>query len=375
MSEAVIYLNHAGTSWPKPAVVTSAVQSAMVAVPSDWPHLFHDAHQAVSAYFGVQRPEQLLLTPGCTSSLSIAIADARIAAGKRILTSQWEHHALMRPLLKLAATGVATEIIPVVKNSHSSGLVDLDWLERELSKGDVALVAVTAACNVTGDLLPYQQVIELAHANRCPVLLDAAQVVGWHRLDFTALAADMIAFGGHKGLQTTWGIGGLYIADTMQMQCVDASCVIPSAAAQGSIGPRPGYCDVGSVDQFALAGLHASVNLLAAKDEQSYFETAKAQIQRIRNVLETLPSVRVYGHQDISMPTVAFSIAGQSSGQVARQLAKQGVIVGYGLQCAPSAHAALGTEQEGLVRISVGIQQDDNEIVQAMRRIEQNFSA
>ena len=199
-----LYLNHAGTSWPKPQVVSEAVRDAMSVAPAKWPQRFDEAHQAIAEFLGVSRREQVLLTPGCTSALAVGIGDALIPSGKRVLTSRWEHHAVHRPLLKLASTGVRVEHIPPKRNELTHGQVssiDLDWLERALSDQDVGLVAITAACNVTGELLPYEDVIRMAHHYGAMVLIDAAQIVGWLKLDLPQLGADMVAFGGHKGLQ------------------------------------------------------------------------------------------------------------------------------------------------------------------------------
>ena len=80
-----IYLNHAGTSWPTPTCVSDEVLDAMRSHPVEWPSRFEMAHAAVCRFFGVADPEQLLLTPGCTSSLATAIASVELPAGSRVL--------------------------------------------------------------------------------------------------------------------------------------------------------------------------------------------------------------------------------------------------------------------------------------------------
>lgn len=380
-----LYLNHAGTSWPKPAVVSEAVQEAMHASPAQWTPRFETAHQAIAEFFGVSRCEQILVTPGCTSALAIGIGDAFIAKGERVLTSRWEHHALHRPLLKLASKGVQVDHIPLGRSHPPDGLaspIDLDWLEQELAKNDVGLVAITAACNVTGELLPYHDVIRLAHQHGAMVLIDAAQIVGWQRLDLPRLGADMVAFGGHKGLQGPWGIGGLYLSDRAQMECTSASCEVivsenSTVADKSNRKPssRPGYCDVGSVDQVALAGLHAAVQMLSQQNAEAYLAKGRGQIQRLRASLEPIDHLRIFGAADPTgaMPTLAFSVSGISSSELAARFKRQGIIAGSGFQCAPLAHEALGTHDSGLVRLSVGLGQPDNEIDEAIDRLRSSF--
>lgn len=375
MTERTLYLNHAGTSWPKPRAVTEAVQEAMTVSPSEWAQRFDEAHHALAAFFGISHTEELLLTPGCTSALAIGIGDSLIEPGKRVLTSQWEHHALHRQLLKLADAGVQVDYIsPEEGGSKQEPLrpLDLNALEDKLSNHDVALVAITAACNVTGELLPYKEVVDLAHQYGAKVLIDVAQIVGWVKLDLSALGADMVAFGGHKGLQAPWGIGGLYVSGNLQMDCTSATCMLPESGQESrSSRMRPGYCDVGSVDQFALAGLHAAIPLLQQQVMEVNLANARTHIRRIRQSLQNIPHLSFASQNvpDQHMPTLAFSIRGHSSAEVAGILRQHSVVVGSGLQCAPLAHQCLGTQEAGLVRLSVGLGQPDEEIDEANERL------
>ncbi len=367
MSEREIYLNHAGTSWPKPQVVVDAVRDAITGSPSQWGEHFERARHTTAQFFGIRDPEQLLLTPGCTSSLAVAIGDIDLGGRNRVLTSVWEHHAMHRPLLKLSESGVTVEYVPPSDESP----LDLNQVEDQLSEGDVGLVAITASANVTGDLLPFEAVIELAHRHDAQVLLDAAQVVGWLDLDFAALWADLIAFGGHKGLQGPWGIGGLYVADGARMNCSSAICELP----QTDRTLRPGYCDVGSVDQVALAGLQAAVGWLNGIDRSAHIGRAREQIGQMEAAVKDAGArcFRIYGPTR-RMPTLAFSVGDRSSAEIAASLRTLGIIVGSGLQCSPLAHRTMGTESDGLVRISVGMDQDEREIHTAIEAIREQVA-
>lgn len=365
-----IYLNHAGTSWPTPTCVADAVVDAMRTHPTQWPERFARAHAKLCRFFGVADPDQLLLTPGCTSSLATAIGSADLPAGKRALSSQWEHHALAGPLQKLAEKGVAVDFVSAGQDSP----MNLAALEQSLAAKDVSLVAVTGACNVTGDLLPIEQIIQLSHRYGAMVLIDAAQIVGWVDLNLDQLGADMVAFGGHKGLQAPWGIGGLYVASSAKLRCATAQCAIPdrnSGASGQRWESRPGYCDVGSVDQFSLAGLEASLDRLGDTSRLHDLEVARGHVSRLRKTLASDRRVTLFGIADDSrrLPTIAFLVDGESSGRSAERLRQHGLIVGSGLHCSPASHEAMGTSETGLVRISVGVRQPENEIAIASERL------
>ena len=154
------------------------------------------------------------------------------------------------------------------------------------------------------------------------------------------------------------------------MECSSAACELPVAGkTEGHQPRRPNYCDVGSVDQFALAGLHAAIRMLRQHNMEANLACAHKQIQRMRGTLERIERLRIFGAPDDGMPSLAVAISGFSSGEVASQLRRHRLVVGSGIHCAPLAHETLGTLDLGLVRLSVGVGQPDEEIDEAMDRL------
>jgi selenocysteine lyase/cysteine desulfurase len=336
---STLYLNHAGTSWPKPPAVHAAVIHATRAGPEQWGGLFQDAHERVAAHFGVAA-QDLLLTPGCTSALSVAVADVPIGLGQRVVTSGMEHHALMRPLLK---RGVPVDTV----GRSEEGPFDLDALQRALDEGGVQLVAVSMASNVTGELLPIEQIVDLAHQHDALCLVDGAQVAGWMPLALQALQVDLFAFAGHKGPQAPTGIGGLYVRPGVHLDT-------PAAVCEGGVcRTGPGYCDTGSVDLPALCGLAAGLDWMAAR---APLDSARACALRFEELVVSLPGLQVVGGTGPRMPTCSVVVPGHDPVALAVKLARFGVITRGGTQCAPATHATLGTGSAGTLRVSFGPQ-------------------
>ncbi len=356
----VFYLNQAGTSWPKPAPVREAVAAALAADPGTWDASFEAHHRAVAAAFGVPDPGRLLLTPGCTSALALAVADLPWAPGDRVVISGLEHHALHRPVRALERRGVEVVVLPWAPGEP----VALDVLEVELARGGVRLVATTAACNVTGELLPVVELAALARAHGALALVDAAQVAGWLPLDVGRMGVDLLAFAGHKALHAPWGIGGLWVAPGVAMDVPEASCALPVDAAAEPCSPMPGYCDGGSVDRAALAGLAAALEWLADPARADRLARARGRIARLTEAVATLPGVRVRGPVDVAakLPTLALTVADHAPARLAAGLAGRGVVAAAGLQCAPLAHASLGTAPAGVLRLSVGPTNTDEDV-------------
>ena len=350
------YLNHAGTSWPKPHAVHAVVAQAQQATPDRWSTLFEASHHAIAASFGVP-PESLLITPGCTSAIAVAMADVPLTPTHRVVTSGMEHHALTRPLHEWTRRGVS--VVEVPRSGH--GPFDVDAYQHILARGGVGLVAVSMASNVTGELLPWEDIVAIAHEHGARVLLDGAQVAGWWT-DLGSLPVDLFAFAGHKGPQAPYGVGGLYVRPGLILETLGATC-------DGAVcRTGPGYCDTGSVNLPAMCGLAAGLQYMA---DHAPLASARSLETLLRTQLAAMPGVHVVGSGP-RMPTCSVVVEGRASVDVAQALAAHDVWVRGGTQCAPATHRTLGTHEAGTVRFSVGpgtTADDIDATVHAMRAV------
>lgn len=348
MKRTPLHLNHAGTSWPKPLAVQSTVAGASSVPPSEWPDLFAECSANIARCFGIPS-ERLLITSGGTAALTLAVDELAWQPGDRILSTHFEHHALSRHLVKLEQRGVQVERV----HAGTDRLVDLTDLERRLTTAPVRLVAMTAACNVTGQLLPVEDVIDLAHRHGALVLIDASQLVGWTDIDLSQWQADLVAFAGHKALQGPWGVGGLYVAPHVRMACPTAQCrITPDEDAR-----MPGYCDAGSVNMTALAGLSSACDWITCEAAPTRLAQGQQIAKALINVLQQKSTMRILhdGPGDSRLPTVAFCPADDGVlPEFEKRLRDHNITASIGWQCAPWAHAALGTQETGVIRVSFG---------------------
>lgn len=314
----MIYLNAAGTSWPKPDCVLAAAQPLP---PDQWPRAFDEAHAAVARAFGVPTAT-LLPTPGCTSAIAAGLATFDLQPGDRVVTTGMEHDAVSRPLAALARRGVLVHVVPRAPD----GPLDLDAYARAVVGAQLVVASVFA--NVTGERLPVEPVVSLAHTAGAGVLLDGAQAAGWVPLDLLAMNVEAFAFAGHKGPQAPTGVGGLYVREGLL---------------------RPGYCDTGSVDLLALRGLAAGLRWMAREDRH-------ARARRVESVFRNrlASHVRLFPNPLDGAPTTAFLPTQVSPGDLARACRANGVLLSGGHQCAQVTHETLGTWPSGVCRASFG---------------------
>ncbi len=384
----MIYLNNAGTSWPKPPEVRRAVLETLDSDPASWSETYERALDQVTEFFGLPRRDRFLFTSGATAALATALTDLEWSEGDTILTSHMEHHALFRWLFKLAdERGVRIAMCPYAPGRP----LDLDFARETLRKGGVKLIAVSHAANATGEVLPIPELVELARDHDALVLLDAAQTAGVLPMNIAELDVDMFVFAGHKGALGPQGIGGLYVGERVRMKVPMAACEI-SPGASGSSGGgsgaspsagvgvteracanTPSFCDVGSFNVAGGAGLAAGIAYLRENNLEQIHARTSARTLRLMHELRALDRVEMFGARREQRRTHAFSfrIRGMSVADAGARLKEAGIMASAGLQCSPLAHEALGTADGGTLRMSAGPFTTDEEIAATIAAVEE----
>jgi cysteine desulfurase/selenocysteine lyase len=128
-----------------------------------------------------------------------------VGEGDEILLTEMEHHSNIVPWQMLAEqVGASIEVLPVTDR----GALRMDLLPEMLT-ADTALLAFTHVSNTLGTVNPAQDLIDVAHAEGVPVVVDGAQSAPHMPVDVQALDADFFVFSGHKMFGPT-GIGVCY---------------------------------------------------------------------------------------------------------------------------------------------------------------------
>lgn len=347
----MIYLNNAGTTWPKPASVTEAISHFNQFHPDQWLDVFNEGQKVSTSFFGIESSDRFLFTQSCTQSLAIAFSDFSWERGDRLIMSTMEHHALSRWYYKLPnERGVEGVIVP----RSGNGPFDLGVLEMELKKG-ARMVAVSMASNVTGEILPYEEIVKLSKQYGAVCLLDGAQTAGIIPINLSELDPDFFVFAGHKGTYGTQGIGGLYISEHVSMSCPSAACEINSHEKKQTNFPT--YCDTGSAPMMTITGLTAGLKWLEEKGWDQLLSIREDLVSKMRTGLSQIEGIEIVGESSYARVTGAVSIKSTSIPllKIKDELWNQYQIKGsFGFQCAPLAHEAVGTSESGTLRFSVG---------------------
>ena len=313
--------------------------------------LYESARDSVGSFVGARASDVCVFTRNTTDSLNLLAAC--VPAGDAVLVLDCEHHADLLPWQRRGPVRVLPTRPTVTETLRDLG----DALARDR----YALVAVTGASNVTGESLPLDAVVALAHAAGARVVVDGAQLVPHRAFSLSRSGADYVAFSGHK-LYAPFGTGALvgrrdwldagpaYLAGGGAVQEVTVEETSWAAAPHRHEGGSPNV--LGAV---ALAAACASLSGLPAGALVAHERALRERLEAGLGALDGVRILRIWADSAEPTGVVSFTVEGADPGRVAAYLsAEHGVGVRDGRFCAHPLLARLGVP-EGALRASVGV--------------------
>ncbi|MEV5598854.1 aminotransferase class V-fold PLP-dependent enzyme [Streptomyces sp. NPDC052496] len=332
--------------------------------------LFENSRAEVARFLGAREGDQVVFTRSTTDSLNLLAA--ALPADTRVFVFETEHHASLLPWEQRADVEVTYLDAPRTPRQA------VDTLERALAerepgsasegfeksgggaqRSENALVCVTGASNVTGELWPVRELAAAAHAHGARIVLDAAQLAPHHPVDIAELDVDWVAFSGHK-LYAPFGAGVLAgRADWLQ----EAEPYLAGGGASRTVARRAdGGVDVdwhttaarheaGSPNVIGVYAVAAACKALTEAGFENLVAREQQLVERVRAGLAEVPEVKVlslFGDDAPRVGVLSFVVQGWNSSHFAAALsAEYGIGVRDGLFCAhPLVRTLLGAESE-----------------------------
>ena len=307
-----------------------------------------EARETVAHYINAEAREIYFTSGGSEADNQAIVSAARLGARKgkkHLISTKFEHHAVLHTLAKLEKEGYEVTLLDV----HEDGVVRLEDLEAAI-RPDTALVTIMFANNEIGTVQPVAEIGKLCREKGIPFHCDAVQAAGHMPIDVKAMNIDMLAMSGHK-FHAPKGVGVLYARRGMVL-----SNIIEGGAQER--GKRAGTENVAGI--VALAA--------ALKESCEHMEENTAKIIPMRDKLfrelSKIPHSKINGSLEHHVPgTVNMCFEGIEGESLLLMLDDAGICASSGSACTSGSldpsHVLLsiGLPHEvahGSLRLSIG---------------------
>lgn len=302
-------------------------------------------------------PKEIYYTSGGTESDNQAIVSAAMLGLKQnkrhIISTAFEHHAVLHTLRKLKDQGFEVQLLDVAAEGNITAAQ-----VKEAIRSDTCLVTVMFANNEIGSILPIAEIGEVCRAHGVLFHTDAVQAAGHIPVNVKKQNIDMLSLSAHK-FHGPRGIGALYVK-----RGIELTSLMEGGGQER--GKRPGTENLP-----AIMGMAAALKEECALMEKNAVKVTAMRDRLIQGLFQ-IPYSILNGPRDKRLPgNVNFCFEGVSGESLLLLLDSKGICASSGSACASGAldpsHVllALGLTPEiaqGSLRISLDISNTEEEI-------------
>ena len=361
----MVYFDNAATGGFKPRTVIETAENVMkylAANPGRSGHrlsvagekIVYDCRKELAAFFNAT-PERVVFTKNCTEALNTAIFGIK-KENKTVITTVYEHNSVLRPLNSLAAAGKIK--LEIAKEENGKSLID--DIKSKLTE-NVCLIVMTAVNNVLGKTLPFKEVGELAKKKGIKFIVDGAQAGGHIPLSLNDDGISALAVPAHKGLYGIMGAGALILSEDTEVSPLIMGGTGTETFNLNQPDCLPEKLESGTLPLPAIAAFKEGVRYAGA-NLNNFAEVLENYTRYVSGALRELKNIRVYSEPNPA-GIISFAAENMPSQDFADILnSEYDIAVRGGFHCAPLTHKFLGTDKNGLVRVSLAPHNSTREI-------------
>ena len=360
-----IYADNAATTKMSKAAIAAMLPymeeyfgnpSSLYSIGQEAKEALEHAREEIAAVINAQ-PREIYFTSGGSEADNQALRSAAALGrkkGKRhIISTAFEHHAILHTLKALEKEGFEVTLLPV----HENGIVRLEDLDRAI-RPDTCLVTIMTANNEIGTIQPIAEIGALCRERGVLFHTDAVQAVGHLPIDVRAENIDMLSSSAHK-FHGPKGVGFLYVRREVPL-----TNLIEGGAQER--GKRAGTENVAGIVAMAAA----------LKESASHMEENARHMSALRDRLieglEEIPHSALNGDREKRLPgNVNFCFEGIEGESLLLLLDDRGISASSGSACTSGSldpsHVLLAIGRvhdvaHGSLRLTIGEDATEEEI-------------
>ena len=382
----LIYLDNAATT-QKPRAVLDVIDNyytnknanihrGVHALSEEATNAYNNARHEIQAFLNARSDSEIIFTRNSTESINLvanSFGRTNIKAGDEILITHMEHHSNIVPWQMLSEqVNAKLKIAPI----DDRGQLIMDEFEALLTSR-TKLVSVVHLSNSLGTINPVKEIIDLAHANGVPVLLDGSQAVYHMPVDVQGLDCDFYVCTGHK-LYGPTGVGVLYgkeaILESMPPYQGGGDMIRSVSFEKTTYADLPQKFEAGTPNIAGVVGLGAAVKYLK-NIGFSRIETHESDLLTYgTDALSSVPGLRLIGTADDKASILSFVMSGVHPHDIGTIVDGEGVAIRTGHHCTQPVMDRFGIPATARASLAMyNTRQDIDVLVQALERVREVF--
>lgn len=297
---------------------------------------YEEARLKVQRFLNANRPEEIIFVKGTTEAINLVAQSygrTELRQGDEIIISAMEHHSNIVPWQMLCEqTGAVLRVIPIT----DTGELSFGGFGRLLN-ARTKFVAITHVSNALGSINPVKRIIEMAHEQGVPVLIDGAQAVPHQKIDVQALDCDFYAFSGHK-LYGPTGIGILYgkteLLDKMPPYQGGGDMISSVTFEKTTYNKLPYKFEAGTPNIAGAIGLGAAIDYVMKVGQATISTYESKLLLHAISSLSEVALLRQIGTAKERAGVVSFTLGDIHPHDIGTILDREGIAIRTGHHCA-----------------------------------------
>lgn len=375
-----VYLDNAATTFPKPECVykymdefyrqygvnagRSGYKLSMIAN-----EVIQETRKELCGLVGIEDANKVIFTPSATIAMNQVLNGLDWTTIKNVYISPFEHNAVARTLYYLSK--IYSFEVNFLDFNPNTFEIDTKKLMPKLVNSKPDLVCISHISNVTGYILPVEQLLEMIDSvGSDPIIvLDCAQSLGLINIDLSKLNIDYAIFAGHKTLYGPFGIAGI-INNSKKVKLREFIVGGTGSDSTNLEMPKeePNMYEAGSYNVQAIAGLNAAIKWIKDIKVDTLYKKEMELTNYLIDELEKLNDyVDLYLPKDMDrhIGILAFTLRDYNKytpNQVADILDREfDICVRAGHHCSPYISNFFNVD-DGFVRLSLSYFNSKNDI-------------
>jgi cysteine desulfurase/selenocysteine lyase len=341
----LVYLDNAATSHKPISVIRKAqeyyssmnsnIHRGVHALSQVSTEAYESARIKNKSFINALGKNEIIFTRGTTESINLVAQSygrANFKEGDEVIISHMEHHSNIVPWQMICEEkGAKLKVIPI----NDKGEIIFEEYEKLITK-KTKFVSVVYVSNSLGTVNPVKNIIELAHQNNIPVLLDAAQAIHHIRIDVQELDCDFLVYSGHKMYGPT-GIGILYgkinLLESMPPYQGGGDMIETVTFEKTTYNELPYKFEAGTPNIGGAIGLGEAIDYINKVGIENIGLHEKHLLDYATEAVADIPGLKIIGTADEKVSVLSFVLDDVHPHDIGTFLDFEGVAIRTGHHC------------------------------------------